>query len=140
MATRDDIVTAVRKWIGVPFAHQGRADRAIDCAGLVERIAIELKLVPDDYVMNCDYSREPDEQMKMYLDTVLDKKSKNKREPGTILFFGYTERRTGQHLGIMTYDNIFVHAYSLRGKVIESRLDDRWKKRLIAAYDFRGLE
>ena len=57
MATRADILRVARSWLGVPFAHQGRTRRGVDCVGLVVMVARELGISDYDFTR---YERRPD--------------------------------------------------------------------------------
>ena len=139
MVTRQDIIIKAETFLDIPFVHQGRNRNGIDCAGLIELTADELGILPDNYISVRDYAREPDETMRLYLDKNLKRKSINQRLPGSILFFGYTKNRRGQHLAILTKNNLFVHGYSKQKCVCIGRLDDRWRKRLVGVYDYKGI-
>ncbi len=54
--TRTEIVTAARALIGVPWRHQGRTLRGLDCIGLLVEVA---KTLGVHYVDRTDYSRDP---------------------------------------------------------------------------------
>ncbi len=45
MATRGEVQTLARTWIGVPWRHQGRNRSGIDCGGLVVKVGQELGLL-----------------------------------------------------------------------------------------------
>lgn len=56
MTTRDQVVVAARRWIGVPWRHQGRTRAGIDCIGLLVLVAADLGLSAYD---SPGYGREP---------------------------------------------------------------------------------
>lgn len=57
--------------------------------------------------------------------------------PGTILLFWLHRPRIQQHLGVMSYDNRFIHAWWDVKKVVEMELTDVWQNRIDSLYDYR---
>jgi hypothetical protein len=43
-----------------------------------------------------------------------------------------------QHLAVFEGDNV-IHAYESIGRVVEHRLDDKWRKRIVRVYRFKGM-
>jgi len=138
---RDKIIQEARTWLETPFQHQGRKKGVgVDCVGLVEQVGFSLGLAPADYVPVLNYSQSPTEIMTKILNKYLKQISKNQITQGSILFFKTSPRALwGQHLGFYTRDNTLIHAYSPKNKVVEVTFSALWKKQLIAAYDFIGV-
>lgn len=135
--TADDIVTAARALVGVPFKHQGRTRNGLDCAGLVVHVAATLGL---KYTDHGGYARSPSDGL---LESALDMQpclellpNKADMQAGDVLLMRFKEP---QHLGIYTGENI-IHSYSTVGKVCEHRLADVWKARIMRVYRFKGTE
>jgi cell wall-associated NlpC family hydrolase len=60
VATREQIVSEAREWIGTPYRHQARAKGvAVDCVGLLIGVARRLGLVAPDFDVT-GYTRRPD--------------------------------------------------------------------------------
>lgn len=57
MPTSDEIVQYARTWLGVPWKHQGRSQRGVDCAGLLVMVADHFSLPYEDLM---GYGRQPD--------------------------------------------------------------------------------
>lgn len=141
MTTRQELVNVAKQWLGTPFEHQGRSRAGIDCAGYLYMLALENNLETNDYQDIITYGRDPDRTMELILDKHLIKQSINQIKLGSILFFAFGRR--GQHLGIVTdtKQQLFCHAFEPEKKVIETRLDKRWKDRFLrGVYDYYGLE
>jgi len=135
MATNDQVIETARRYVGVPFIHQGRTDRGLDCIGLIVRVAHDLELSAADFRR---YGREPDgrtfqDELKKHLDRRLD----GQFDGGDILSFalpGYP-----CHVGIYTNDGTIIHALSRRGKVVEHKLSQDWRRKIRGVYRYKGI-
>lgn len=126
------LINEARAWVGVPFRHQGRSRAGVDCAGLFVCVAGELGLpVPFD---RTDYAWEPDDALRQTLETHFQRE--NARAPGDILLMNMGG--TPRHVALWTGESI-IHAYTPLGKVVEHRIDDRWARRIVAAYRHPGV-
>ena len=130
-----DIATEARTWLGTRFHHQGRLKGVgCDCAGLVVGVAQALGLSEFD---KTDYSRLPDGDM---LRTVCDENMHciawTDIAVGDVLLFKFDQ--FPQHLAIVGDHPLgglsIIHAYAPSHKVVEVRLDDVWKQRVVAVY------
>jgi len=139
MPNRDDIVAEARKWIDVPWRHQGRTKRGIDCAGLVIVVGNSLGLVDYD---TTNYQRKTHGQDFLnHFRMNMDEKPILDALPGDVLLF--RDRQfpchsviIGERQGALT----IIHAYAHRRKVIEERLDtEEWLQRRVACFKFRGI-
>jgi cell wall-associated NlpC family hydrolase len=131
--TRQDIVAAARGYLGVRWHHQGRSKAGVDCLGLVVVVAHELGLSTAD---STDYGRLPDgmrlrNELARHLEFV-----RGPGEPGDVLLFRF-ERRP-MHVGIVS-DIGLIHAFANLRKVVEHRLDDAWRARVVSAFRFPGV-
>ena len=131
---RQRIVTAARGMVGTRFHHQGRAPgRGLDCVGLVAVVGRSLGLFDYDVT---DYARLPDEAaMRAHI------RSAGFRETGTaragdVALMRFT--RAAQHVGILTGATV-IHAWMQAGRVVEHRLDDQWRGRMVAIFSFPGV-
>ena len=138
---RGIIVAEARSWIGTRFAHQARLKGvACDCAGLVVGVCKELGLSDFD---KADYTHSPDGQMMQA--TCAEQMTPIEVaavQPGDVLLFRFNE--APQHLAIVGDYALggglsIIHAYSLAHKVVETRLDDLWQSRIVAAYRLPGV-
>lgn len=122
-------VEAARTFLGVPFRHQGRDSRGLDCAGLViaawALCGVEL---PD----RKGYGRSPwQDGLREAVEEGFPLKVEDDREPGDVLLFRV--RKEPQHVAIVT-DRGIIHSYANVGKVVESRLDQFWIDRIVGHY------
>ena len=127
---------AARQFIGVPFAHQGRNPAvALDCIGLAccsFAVAGMTRYLAFDRV---DYARTPhggllEAQLAAALGAPVDG-----LQPGDLAAF----RMGGavRHVGIIAEGNNglnVIHTWSDIGRVVEHRLDDKWRRRIAYVY------
>ncbi len=128
-----------RTWIGTPYRHQAsRKGVGCDCLGLIRGIWREL------------YGHEP-EAPGAYAadwaefsptDRLMDAAGRHcmPREvagamPGDILVFRWAPGSPSKHLGILSGDGRFIHAYSGQG-VVESALVPQWRRRIAGVFAF----
>ncbi len=136
---RDKIEAEARRCIGTPFHHQGRlVGVGIDCIGIVVHVARALGFFESDCVT---YSRHPDgvtllDEARRVLDEIPIEDAKG----GDMLAFGIRDREFPNHLAILTKEGTLIHAHNNAGKVIESPLNENWRRKIGAAFRFRGVD
>lgn len=141
MTTRADVVTTARAWLLTRWCHQASA-RGVgsDCIGLVAGVARELGIEGAQlfYIDNAirGYGREPNPAMLLsacdrYLDPCADPK------PGDILLLRFNA--DPQHFALVSAPNYMIHAYAQARKVVENRIDNVWRSRIVRAYSYRGI-
>lgn len=132
--TADEIITAARAVIGVPFRHQGRSLSGLDCAGLIVHVARSFGL---ECIDGEAYSRHPSGGM---LEATLDSQPclvrVSEKQPGDVLLMRFA--KDPQHLGIFTGDTL-IHSYEKVGKVCEHRIDEAWARRIVRVYRFKEM-
>lgn len=134
---RAEIVAEARSWLGTPFRHQGRLKGVgCDCIGLVVGVGRRFGLEPED---PADYARLPDgRRLRAGLAANLAEVSADAARPGDVVLLRI--RRDPQHVAILAPAEMMIHAFSAVGRVVATRLDGRWRRRLVAAYRFPGVE
>jgi cell wall-associated NlpC family hydrolase len=130
-------------WVGVPFLHQGRTRAGVDCIGFVAAVGIAVGLIAAGVwslpgaLKYAGYGRNPDGRLRQGLDEHFPACAVP--EPGSIVLMEYRDAQP-QHLGILVAHPMggeaLVHA--LRRGVRAHRLDERWRSRIVAAYDYPG--
>lgn len=129
------LVTAARKYLGVPFRHRGRTARHLDCVGLIVRAYADLgRDIRHD---KTHYGREP------HADGLRDQLQLEFGPPapdmrvGDVALIAYNTI-VPHHVGIIgdyKYGGFsLIHADGMAGKVVEHRLDDGWRKLIIETY------
>lgn len=135
MTTRDQVVAMARTCLGVRFRHQGREpEQGLDCVGLVIYTRKQLGLSSFDYL---NYAHTPDPaKLIELLRAELVPIEIDEVQPGDVLHF-----RVGNnpvHVGLATDNGVIHSVANLRG-VVEHRLDDEWRSRIVAAYQIPGV-
>ena len=142
------VVAEARAWLGTRWQHQAALKGvACDCAGLVLGVARALGLAVPQSVP--PYDRRPDgvmlrELCEAHLRPLPHAVSLVTGElvpsPGQVLLFRFDA--APQHLGIVGDGPGYltlIHAHAPDRRVVEHRLDDTWRARLVAAYAFPGV-
>lgn len=147
--TRDMIVAQARTWLGTPFHHQGRVKGVgCDCLGLIVGVARELALTDEKGFLLADYDQPnysplPDGRgLKTAVSLhLLELPSIGEALPGDVPLIRF--QNDPQHVGILAKlddgSDSLIHCYSNTGKVVEHRLNDTWRRMIIAAYRFPTL-
>ena len=137
--TADDILTAARQCIGMPFRHQGRMlGCGLDCAGVAIHVARQIGVGHFDV---SGYGRTPaNGQLEQSLDSqpCLERVMLNDHQPGDLLLMRFAS--DPQHLAILTDQQTIIHAYESVGICCEHRLSSMWAARIVRVYRFRGIE
>lgn len=135
MKSRQEIIDFARTFIGSPFHHQGRVKAGIDCAGL----AIVVGAWIGSPIEDCVYKSKPTRGIIIsQLTKTLERIDPEEALPGDILVFWMYRRGYDQHIGIRT-DKGMIHTYADIGFVTENGFNEYWKKRLMAAFRYRGV-
>lgn len=132
-----DFIEKARSYVGVPFRHQGRSRQTgVDCVGLAACAGRDVGIIFNDFT---DYGIDPQpSRMRDILENkvgVLEKVSIKDLKPGDLLYMRFTN--VPQHIAIYTENNTIIHSYYNVGKVVEHRLDDMWRKRIVSVYRIR---
>jgi NlpC/P60 family putative phage cell wall peptidase len=142
MTLHNDIVVQARTWLGTPFHHQARLKRVgCDCLGLIIGVVDELDLKdkhgePLAAYDEITYSKEPDgAYLTQKIAALLDEVPIENAQAGDLALFNMAGNP--QHLAILTdYENALgtIHCYAQARRVVEHRLDDDWKNRLVKVF------
>lgn len=141
--TRDNIVEEARYWLDVPFKHQGRNERGIDCAGLIIEVAKAFDVVHQDF-NEANYPRRSPHSKAFiqYFDKHLSKKMNNQIKPGDVAVL--KEPVFPCHCGIIGIRNgelTLIHSHAPRKKVVEEFFfQSNWDKLHVATFEFPGVK
>jgi cell wall-associated NlpC family hydrolase len=134
MPKREEIIASARSYLGVRYHHQGRTRAGIDCAGLLVCVARDVGISTEDDQMG--YSRTPDgRSLKQALDAF--GAPVDAFQPGDFLLMRFDAQP--QHIAIVT-DVGIIHSYLSARRVVEHRLSEDWRARIVQAYAFPGVE
>lgn len=138
MTSPRDIVSAARAYLGTRWRHQGRTSHALDCIGLLVRVAHDLGLSDAD---QAGYSRRPhggelEHALHMHCAPIASP------DVGCVALMRF-EHGAPQHVGVLgDYPHgglSLIHAYAPSRKVVEHRLDDSWRLRIVQCFDLPGV-
>lgn len=136
--TRSQIVAEARSWIGTRWKHQGRLKGdGVDCVGLAYQIGNSFKRFGVPPPALPPYARTATDNLMVSLcDQFLIRKKEMRIGMVVAMRFDITTR----HMGILgDYGESglsLIHAYAVNRQVVEHRLDDAWRSRIFACYDF----
>ncbi|GGD09099.1 NlpC/P60 family protein [Aquisalinus flavus] len=141
--SRDQIVAAARTWLGTPYVHQASAKGAgTDCLGLVRGLWRELygaePEVPPPYTPDW-IERHGDERLIGAANRWMVARTDGALLPGDVVLFRIMPGGPAKHMGVLTGDDRFIHAYAGRS-VCESWLSRWWKARIAGLYVFPGVQ
>jgi cell wall-associated NlpC family hydrolase len=134
-ASAHPAIRAARRWIGTPFAHQGRVrGDGVDCVGLIVGVAHDLGLTAYD---NRNYARLPDCRLLVAeLDAHMDFIPPEDAAEGDVVVIAWDAEPI--HTALYTGRTV-IHALESIGRVAEHRFPAAWRERVVAAYRYRGL-
>ena len=135
--TRAEVIEEARKLIGTPWQHQGRQPGiGIDCAGVIVHL---LRLQGIGYDV-AGYAREPNGELLSHAKACLVPIARDAYQPADVVIFRL--RSEPQHVALIT-DKGMLHALGRPGplsRVTEHGLTDQWRRQIVAAYSFPGIE
>lgn len=139
---REDIVTAARGWLGTRWKHQAALKGiGADCIGLIEGVAAECGVKESaawaKHPAHGSYGREPDTGMLLAACAAYLEPVRGYPQLGDVLLFRIHDKP--QHFGIVSGNDYMIHAYAQARRVVEHRIDEQWRSRIVGVYRFRGL-
>lgn len=133
--TGADFVVAARQLVGVPYRHQGRTPRGLDCIGLLLLAASRVGVLPLELGRR-DYGRAPLDELLAGLGEHCD--ALEFAEPGCILAIRWPGDRRAGHVAICAGPTI-IHSYSNMGRVVEHGFRGKWVDWVVSRWWPRGL-
>ncbi len=139
MITHKQIIKTARKYIDVPWEHQGRSYFGVDCLGLLVLVAKELKFNPIDVI---DYSMfyNPKLLIKGFLNNGCRKIAISNAVSGDMVLINVG--KAPMHVGILSWkDNVrhIIHSYRPAKFVREEEVYPMLKKRFFISFAYPGL-
>ena len=143
LIARSRIVASARSWLGVPYVHQGRSKKGIDCIGLIVETArgvgLPIPPIPNNYTAN----PTSDMLLSACALNLQQAADPTKLLPGSIAVLWGFERGAAQHfaiVGVHALKPTMIHAFSKHRKVVEHGWDAFWMKRFVRTYEFPRTE
>lgn len=131
--SRGRVVASARSYIGTQFVWGGRTSNGVDCGGLVERVANDLKV---QYGDDLDYEMNPSgEDIIKRLSNGLWLKPGLSYRSGDVLVFWLNKIDIARHIGIASPEGM-IHTNSSVGRVCENSIGEFWGRRLMAVFQF----
>ena len=139
---RRDIVAEARKWIDVPYRHQGRGRRGLDCVGLLVEVAAGL-----GHPVNAPTAYSSSPQGHQLLDPCNDQLWKPERQdrliPGDLAVFWGWHPSEPQHFAFIGENSgrlTIIHSFSKFAKVVEQQWNRHWETKFHCLYVLPGTE
>lgn len=132
---RAAFVKAARSYLGVPFRHQGRSRRGLDCAGL---FVAAISDIGRTFFNVAAYSREPlNSGLRTAVVTNLgDPIQKADMREGDVALMRF--RGEPSHVGIITNYPLggfaLLHTFAQMKKVVEHRIDEEWMRNIVGVW------
>lgn len=152
MSSREYVVVMARTWLGTKWRHQAmRKNVGVDCIGLIGGVGMECGLLDATYEKRKPeyraYSLEPmPEILRAACSEYLEEIPISQATLGDVLVFKVIGGLQPQHFGIISKLNeknrphYIIHSTNIYPrKVVETRIDEAWRSRIVAAFKYRGL-
>lgn len=133
--TGAEVIEHARALLGVPWRHQGRSDRGLDCVGLVLLAVQRAGAIPADFERR-NYGRLPGEELARKTGEYCDELTNS--EPGALILIRWPGVRDASHVALCTGETL-IHCYRNAGKVVEHGYREPWNRWTDSAWWFRGL-
>jgi len=141
--TRRQVVDAARSFIDVPYQHQGRSKRGVDCSGLIYLVCKKLEIPMRDTPVA--YSSQPQgwQLIKPCEEQCWKPEDQRTLIPGDIVVFWGPNPKEPQHFGIIAPGHgvggiSLVHSFSKYGRVLEHGWNAWFSKHYWGRYLFPG--
>lgn len=141
--TRQDVVDAARKYLGVPFQRGARSMQAMDCVGLLILVGRDLGLHIEEtskYFFDPIASEMP-ELIKNYVDAQSIPAPLTPLKVGRIAIL--RQSVYPMHTGIFAKDKqgkfTIINANMKARRVVEQNFDFYWKDKLLVTRDYPGV-
>lgn len=131
----------VRKYVGVPYRHQGRNQYGLDCVGLVVFCMDNLGILPEGYKAPHNYGYNVTQKLIEHIADWCE--PTDVLEPGTMLSIRYAKHLPTTH--VLLYmggkHNTFVHStgVGVRKGVQEVRYGEPWVRRTTGIWRLPGI-
>ena len=141
---RTEIIAEAKEWIGTPWVHQARRKGlGADCVGFVTGVYKELGGVagceiPADYPATWHVWNKEERLYETAKKVGLVEKPIEKMKAGDVVFFRFGNM-PASHLGILIEDDLFLHSYMTFKKIMPTKLDKAWRRRIAYVMEFQGV-
>jgi len=129
-------------YIGTPFSHRGRTRNRLDCAGLLVAVGRDMGYRVRDLRI---YGRVPyDDGLERFLESNCGPPVTREPQVNDILLLRHRPELPPGHLALVTPHPSagglgMVHTYGELGKVVNHILNDTWRRKIVAVYEWPSL-
>lgn len=132
--SREEVVTAVRRYLKVPYLTQGRTRKGVDCIGLAIAVCWDLQIGNFDFT---NYGGDPHGfALVERIGSVCEETATPL--PGDLLVFSRKVGGPPSHCGFLVGDSM-VHAWDRVRFVAEHDYTPWWQRRLASAFILPGV-
>lgn len=122
--TGADIVVEARRWLAVPYIHQGRTRYGVDCIGLVICVRDAIAPWSASRLESREYARRPQsgllrERLAAHCVQL------SEAEDGAVLLIRWPKDKHATHTAIYAGGNI-IHSYQRARRVVETGYRAHW--------------
>lgn len=126
MITPAQLVAEARRWVGVPYVHQGRSFNGVDCIGLIICVRSALAPWPASTLEPRNYARHPRDGL--LLDRIRAHCAQiSGAENGAVILIQWPTAEEPSHAAIYADGNL-IHAYQRAGAVVETGYRAHWPR------------
>lgn len=124
MTEREAVVLEARRWLGTPFRDQkDNIGAGVDCAMLIIRCFVDTGILPPFDPRPYPTRWHLHQDRERFLEWVEQKgRQTDEIKLGNVVV--YKEGRCFSHGAIVASENTVIHAWWVRGEVVESRMSD----------------
>jgi hypothetical protein len=137
MTTTTEVVSAARDLVGLPWRHQGRDHRGLDCYGVIDAVCKRLAIAHPQVEA---YPLLPPLDL---FDQLLRDYAIEITSPVPGCLSRFMVGRRPQHMAIVAAypdgELTLIHSAMHFGGVCEHRFDARWRRRLVSSWMIRGV-
>ena len=122
--TGADVVTEARRWLGVPYVHQGRTRYGVDCIGLVICVRHAVEAWPAALREVRNYARRPADAL--LVDRIAAHCQRIEApEDGCVILVRWPNHAHATHTALYAGGHL-IHAYQFAGRVVETGHRAHW--------------
>jgi len=122
----EHLLSVARRWLGVPFLHQGRSIYGVDCFGLVVCVCKQAGLLPRDFTADTTYPRRPRAGHLIYgIEHEIGATPAPRREAGVLVTLQWFSHEYPVHVALLG-EKTMIHSYSQARRTVEHGYGKPW--------------